>query len=537
MSKPNVTLEEEETKRCSAGTESEVPPNLNCNDTPRAIPDRLKLEPSIIATETSPSPSSNGTSLLSLPWEIVTQIASHLPAQCVINVLPKVCQMLGRVGEDRLVWQVRAHKLSGPGASFPVGPKEDFDWSTACLEMEQLIGSWTGQGDQLDGQEEREIHHEELAGAVGGVNGEVQEAGGNVEEMQVDVDRNGDEMRVDVQEDSKEPPKNIGEREARVEDGAQNDSNSLQRLDCEGTPSSSSSSPLERIILPSGHIADVNCVLLLGGEGALCASGSRDRNVNIWDLRQGPRGALMHTLGAPGVISTHRGWVWCLASSGPLLASGSFDSTIRLWDLEAEGAELGLIKCKAAVLCMACERDTVLAGTHDQKLSIFDTRAADPLVKSLHLHSDAVLCLTSNDNYILSGSKDQTIALFDRRAGKLLQKVQLNSYLLSLCYSGREVWAGDNRGLVHTFSMHNSSLTPTSQFNIHTSLVTGVHYSPGTLYTCSSDRTIKIHLPCAPPKTLCTLHHQAGVNGLSFEAGTLAIASGDMNVAVWRPRT
>lgn len=37
----------------------------------------------------SPSPEASG--LLSLPWEMVTHIASHLPAQCVISVLPKVC--------------------------------------------------------------------------------------------------------------------------------------------------------------------------------------------------------------------------------------------------------------------------------------------------------------------------------------------------------------------------------------------------------------------------------------------------------------
>lgn len=76
----------------------------------------------------------------------------------------------------------------------------------------------------------------------------------------------------------------------------------------------------------------------------------------------------------------------------------------------------------------------------------------------------------------------------------LFTRLQLRSYLLSLSYSGREVWAGDNRGLVHTFSLHNSSLTPISQFNIHRSLVTGVHCSPGALYTCSSDRTIKVSL-------------------------------------------
>lgn len=36
------------------------------------------------------SPSSEESGLLSLPWEMVTHIASHLSAQCVISVLPKV---------------------------------------------------------------------------------------------------------------------------------------------------------------------------------------------------------------------------------------------------------------------------------------------------------------------------------------------------------------------------------------------------------------------------------------------------------------
>lgn len=44
------------------------------------------------ATDDSASPSAGGSGLLSLPWEMVSHIASHLPAQCVITVLPKVSQ-------------------------------------------------------------------------------------------------------------------------------------------------------------------------------------------------------------------------------------------------------------------------------------------------------------------------------------------------------------------------------------------------------------------------------------------------------------
>ncbi|KAJ8345846.1 hypothetical protein SKAU_G00300390, partial [Synaphobranchus kaupii] len=98
--------------------------------------------------ETSPSPSNEGTGLLSLPWEMVARIASHLPAQCVITVLPQVCRALGGVGEDSTAWQLRARRLTGPGASFPMGPRESFDWPTACLEMEQLITCWAGLGER-----------------------------------------------------------------------------------------------------------------------------------------------------------------------------------------------------------------------------------------------------------------------------------------------------------------------------------------------------------------------------------------------------
>lgn len=38
----------------------------------------------------NPTPCSDAIGLLSLPWEMVTRIASHLPAQCIINVLPQV---------------------------------------------------------------------------------------------------------------------------------------------------------------------------------------------------------------------------------------------------------------------------------------------------------------------------------------------------------------------------------------------------------------------------------------------------------------
>ncbi|XP_035511521.1 F-box/WD repeat-containing protein 9 [Morone saxatilis] len=536
------------------------------------------------SADVSPSPSAETTGLLSLPWEMVTHIASHLPAQCVITVLPKVCHALGNVGKDSTAWQLRARRLIGSRAGFPVGPREDFDWASACLEMEQLITCWTGQGHlvarqtQEDEEEREQVGRQQRAGqdrepvAEGqedgrgdeeeGVGVVAQEVAYGVDEgMEVAMEGEDGEMQPIVAVDRLERLREAleerleddaaalmgEERDHRMafdaDEGALADPRNLGNgrqgeIEQHQTPRSPSPPPaLECISLPSGHIAQVNSVLLVGGEGAVCATGSRDWNVKLWDLQAGTGGTLLHTLGGQGDFSTHRGWVWCLASQGPLLASGGFDSTVRLWDLQAGGAERGLIRAGAAVLCLSCQTDVLLAGTFDKRISMYDTRAAEPLVKSLRLHGNAVMCLAADDKYIISGSKDCTVAVYDRRAGKGLKRLRLSSYLLSMSYSGCEVWAGDNSGMLHSFSMQAGTLKPLSQFDVgHTALVTGIHRSPGSLYTCSSDRTVKVHIPCSPPRTLCTLHHQAGVNGLSVEAGVLAVASGDVCMEVWRPR-
>ncbi|KAM3860409.1 F-box/WD repeat-containing protein 9-like [Diretmus argenteus] len=487
------------------------------------------------STEPSPSPSAEGSGLLSLPWELVTHIASYLSAQCVITVLPKVCHVLGNLGKDSVAWQLRARRLTGSGAGFPVGPKEDFNWPNACLEMEQLITCWAGQAD-LDG-EDGDIQQNVGGDVLLRVREEVEwrpeervaslmlgERGPRAVVDAVDG-REGAFDQIDHQEDLVDP-RHLSDR-GEVDRGQ--------------SPRSPSPPPaLERMTLPLQN-ADICSVLLVGGEGRVCATGSQDMKVKLWDLQVGSRGTLLRALGGQG--HTHQGWVVCLAYRGPLLASGSLGGTVRLWDLEAGGAARGLIRTGFAPHCLSFQTDVLLAGTSHNRINMYDTRVAEPLVKSLRLHSshgDAVRCLAADDNYIISGSTDCTVAVYDRRAGKALKKLQLSSFLSSMSYSGSEVWAGDHRGMLHAFSMQAGVFKHLSQFDVgHTSRITGIHRSPGSLYTCSCDETVKVHLPSAPPRTLCTLLQQDWVYGLSVEAGVLAVASGDFwlsRVQVWRPR-
>ncbi|XP_029413218.1 F-box/WD repeat-containing protein 9 isoform X2 [Nannospalax galili] len=254
----------------------------------------------------------------------------------------------------------------------------------------------------------------------------------------------------------------------------------------------------EYFCLSDGHFASIDAVLLLQG-GALCLSGSRDRNVNLWDLQhlgKEPNRVLVKALGTQG-NSTHKGWVWSLAAQDYRVCSGSWDSTVKLWDMAADGQQFGEIKGKAAVLCLSYQPDILVTGTYDKKVTIYDPRAGLALVKSRRLHSSAVLAVLADDRHIISGSEDHSLVVFDRRTNSVLQRLQ--------------------------------------SFDVgHQSQITGIKHSLGTLYTTSTDKTIRVHVPTDPPRTICTRSHHNVLNGICAEGNVVVAASGGLSLEVWR---
>ncbi|XP_039108301.1 F-box/WD repeat-containing protein 9 isoform X2 [Hyaena hyaena] len=319
--------------------------------------------------------------LLSLPPELLLEICAYLDARLVLHVLPRVCHTLRDLVRDHVTWRLRAQRRVR--APYPVVEEEDFDWPTACIELEQHLSRW-------------------------------------------------------------------------AEDGRW----------------------AEYFCLADGHFASIDSVLLLEG-GTLCLSGSRDRNVNLWDLRQlgvEPSRVLVKALGTQK-NSTHKGWVWSLAALDHRVCSGSWDSTVKLWDMAADGQQFGEIKGKAAVLCLSYRPDILVTGTYDKKVTVYDPRVGPALLKSRRLHSSAVLALLADDRHIISGSEDHTLVVFDRRANSVLQRLQ--------------------------------------SFDVgHRSQITGIKHSLGALYTTSTDKTIRVHVPTDPPRTICTRSHNNVLNGV-----------------------
>ncbi|XP_077183375.1 F-box/WD repeat-containing protein 9 isoform X2 [Paroedura picta] len=292
----------------------------------------------------------------------------------------------------------------------------------------------------------------------------------------------------------------------------------------------------EYFSLADGHFASVDSVLLLQ-DGELCISGSRDRNVNLWDLRQlgkAPEKVLVKALGTER-NGTHKGWVWSLAARDNRVCSGSWDSTVKLWDIAADGQQFGEIRGKAAVLCLSYLPDILVTGTYDKKVTVYDPRAPQPLVKSRKLHSNAVLSLVADERFIISGSEDRTLVFFDRRTNSVLQRLQLDSYLLTMSYQGCQLWAGDNHGLLYVFQNRGDSFQHVKYYDVgHRSQITGVQHSLGTLYTASTDKTLRVHIPTDPPKTICSRTHSSMLSGISVAGNIAVAASGGLSLEVWR---
>ncbi|XP_056426307.1 F-box/WD repeat-containing protein 9 [Hyla sarda] len=376
--------------------------------------------------------------LLLLPLELILYILSYLDARFILSVLPLVCRTFRDIVSQEMTWRVRVQKKVS--TNFPVVEQQNFDWPSACIELEEQLSHWSDNG----------------------------------------------------------------------------------KAEC--------------FSLADGHYASVDAVLLLQG-GSLCLSGSRDRNVCLWNLRnlgKEKEKVLVKPLGKDKT-GTHKGWAWSLAACENRVCSGSWDSTMKIWDIGAEGQMVQDIRGRAAILCLAYLPDILVAGSYDKRVSVYDPRASTPLIKSRKIHSSPVLCLVADDRHIVSGSEDRTLVVFDRRVNAVLQRIQLENYLFCMSYEAPQLWAGDNQGLIYVYGSHGGTFQQLRCFDVgHASQVTGIWHSAGALYTTSTDKTMKVHIPTDPPRTLSTHTHNTVVNGVSVAGRTVAAASGGQAVEIWR---
>jgi cell division cycle protein 20 (cofactor of APC complex) len=217
--------------------------------------------------------------------------------------------------------------------------------------------------------------------------------------------------------------------------------------------------------------------------GNLLASGSRDSNVLIDDVREAVRRkdpvSTARVGGGVAVLQGHRQEVCGLRWSpdGTQLASGGNDNILNIWDASYS---LG-------------GRQT-MAGSHNRRHPHFSSKF------TLEHHQAAVKALAWcpwQRNVLASGggTADRMLCFWNTSSGKLLQQVDTKSQVCAI------QWSKSERELVtsHGFSQNQltlwsyPTLAKTAELRGHTSRVLHMASSPdgGTVVSAASDETLR----------------------------------------------
>ncbi|XP_795417.3 F-box/WD repeat-containing protein 9 [Strongylocentrotus purpuratus] len=297
---------------------------------------------------------------------------------------------------------------------------------------------------------------------------------------------------------------------------------------------------MDHFSLTMAHIAAIDCVHLMNN-GELCATGSRDRTFQMWDLSKldanNPEKSVKDARTKD--VKAHKGWVWDITSLDHLMCTASWDCWLKLWDINDDMKCVHSMKGKTAFLSLVYQRDLIIAGAYDRSVYLFDPRVNEnSLVAQLVNHKRPVLTVQADDHYIISGSEDKTIAIFDRRANSVYKKLNLDSFCMCMSYQHGQIWTGHRDGKVRVIDPTHGSFDIIQTYDVgHKGKITDIMYTTGALYTCSMDSTIRISDPNHNPETMCKLTtHTRDLTAMDLQCGVLASASSDLTAGIWRPK-
>jgi len=176
-----------------------------------------------------------------------------------------------------------------------------------------------------------------------------------------------------------------------------------------------------------GHTDSVLCCSF-SPDSSLCATGSGDTTVRLWDLGT----ELPHK-----ELKGHKNWVlqvqWSPDAS--LLASAGLDKIAIIWDPK-KGCAVSQLKGHTQPITALCwqplhlnENPWIATGSKDNQIRVWDPRGM--VLKQLSSHTGAVMSLRwggggeqNKHGVIYSGSRDRMIKVWDPSDGRMLQDLK-----------------------------------------------------------------------------------------------------------------
>lgn len=275
-------------------------------------------------------------------------------------------------------------------------------------------------------------------------------------------------------------------------------------------------------------------------DGLTLASGSRDRQIKIWDLATGN---LIRSFDGDGSA------VWSVTynSDGSRLAAGTSYWRILMWNLKT-GELVRTVEHDASVWSVAISKDgkTLASGSGDKTTKLWDI-ATGRLVYNFPDHSESVyaVALSPDGKIVVSASQDKTMTIVDTESGRLLKTIEGHDggvRSIAISRDGKFLVSGSYDGMVKIWDLGSGVDSPNYGALIralkgHSGEVLSVAISPDgkTLATGSKDKTVKIW-DVATGELLNNLTgHTDEVYSVAFSPNGRVIASGgkDNQIKLW----
>ncbi|CAE6430520.1 unnamed protein product [Rhizoctonia solani] len=158
------------------------------------------------------------------------------------------------------------------------------------------------------------------------------------------------------------------------------------------------------------HTNEITAVAI-SPDGKTLTSGSRDKTLRVWDLKDPPNSLLLegHTQTIWSVVYSH---------DGSKLASCSADGTIRIWNPQNGTLAAGEIQAhseRVNTIAFSPDSQYIASGSDDCSIRVWDTRTGGPVSGPYEGHLGAIwsVAYSPSGNRIVSGSHDGTIRIWD----------------------------------------------------------------------------------------------------------------------------
>jgi len=297
--------------------------------------------------------------------------------------------------------------------------------------------------------------------------------------------------------------------------------------DAPNTPTVSTEPPCTDAQAHSSGIND----LTLSSNGAVLASGGRDKAIKLWSL---PTGTLIKTL------KGHTDSVEALAISpdDQILVSASQDQTIKLWKLPEWALARTLEGHSAPVQALAISPDNriLASGSTDKTIRLW--RLADgTLLKTLKGHKEAIeaLAISPDGQILASGSRDTMIKLWSLPEGRLIQTLKGHTkpiYALAINPDGKILVSGSADTTIKLWNLPDGSLRQT--LGNHNKSVWSLAISSDGKMLVSGGNDFVLHIWKFPEAILMrTLKgHQDAIVALAMHPNNQLLVSGSLDKTI-----